>query len=153
MMKPPSCIERRVPLRRRPRGDALLEALVGIAVAAVLGLGLSYAAGRMLHSQRYASTQGAAVNQMRAALAEQGLPGLCDGTQTARLTVAPAGSPGTTVALAPPPCTRDAVTVGVAGSHALDVTSTGVVTRMQLSTPRTEAAQALLGPGTLAVSQ
>ena len=156
-MKQRPCIERRGGGRRQ-RGDALFEALIGIVLAAVLGLGLSYAAGRMLNSQRYASTQGIAVNQMRAALAERGLAGLCNGTQSAQLVITPTGGQSSTVTLAQPQCSRAAVTVGVASTTALNVTlpasSTGVVTGMQLSTPASDiAAQSLLGAGVLTISQ
>ncbi len=50
----------------------LLEALVGVALSAALGLGMSYGVARALVAQRYASTQNMAVVQMRGLLAVPG---------------------------------------------------------------------------------
>lgn len=61
MTKPARCTDP----RRAQRGDALLEALVGILLLALLGLGLSHAAARMLAAQRYAAAHGIVDAQMR----------------------------------------------------------------------------------------
>lgn len=76
-MKRVHCTEMR---RGRQRGDALLEALVAIVLAAVVGLGLAYAATRIAHGQRFMSTQNLAVHDMREGLLQKGfvLSDLCD---------------------------------------------------------------------------
>ena len=119
MTKPARCTDP----RRAQRGDALLEALVGILLLALLGLGLSHAAARMLAAQRYAAAHGIVVAQMRNALETQGIADLC---------------------ITPP-----------AGSTLPATTVDSVVTRMTLSTPDDESssARALLGPGSLVLSQ
>jgi len=50
-------------------GSMLLEAMVGILLSAVLGLGMAYSAARALNAQRYASIQNLAVMDMRVSLA------------------------------------------------------------------------------------
>jgi prepilin peptidase dependent protein A len=47
------------------RGDALLEALFGIVLMAIIGLGLAYASARATSSQRYLNTQNIAISGMR----------------------------------------------------------------------------------------
>lgn len=49
----------------RQRGDALLEALIGIVLMAVVGLGLAYSTARAANSQRYLNTQNLAIAQLR----------------------------------------------------------------------------------------
>jgi glucosamine 6-phosphate synthetase-like amidotransferase/phosphosugar isomerase protein len=46
----------------------MLEALVGLAVGAVMGLGMAWGAAQALHSQRFATTQNMTVFAMRNAL-------------------------------------------------------------------------------------
>ena len=58
--------------RRRQSGSMLLEAVVGIAVSAALGLGMAYSAARALKAQRYSTTQNLAVLQMRTLLTVPG---------------------------------------------------------------------------------
>ena len=82
MTKPARCTDP----RRAQRGDALLEALVGILLLAVLGLGLSHAAARMLAAQRYAAAHGIVVAQMRNALETQGIAHLCSDPHTFSIT-------------------------------------------------------------------
>lgn len=50
---------------RRQRGDALLEALIGIVLMAVVGLGLAYSTARAANSQRYLNTQNLAIAEIR----------------------------------------------------------------------------------------
>jgi len=61
------------------QGDALIEAMVGIVLMSVIGLGLSYSASRAVLSQRYLNTQNIVVSQIRETLsANQGsISGFC----------------------------------------------------------------------------
>jgi type II secretory pathway pseudopilin PulG len=63
--------------RRAQRGDALLEALVGIVLMAVLTLGAAYALSRAQHAQRFTGTQQKTLVAMRELLSTQGVSGLC----------------------------------------------------------------------------
>jgi prepilin peptidase dependent protein A len=134
---------------RRQRGDALIEALVGTVVAAVLGLGLSYTASRMVVSQRYVSTQYAVLDQMSNSLSSSGLTALCGGTTQASVTVGT-----TTLALPTPTCATAAITVSTPGVQSVTL-PTGVVTTMAFSTPSAStSAQTLLGGnGVMTISQ
>ena len=155
MTKPARCTDP----RRAQRGDALLEALVGILLLALLGLGLSHAAARMLAAQRYAAAHGIVVAQMRNALETNGVQDLCSGAATATLPIVDrkTGEPiFSDIALPAPECSRDTVTITPpAGSTLPATTVDSVVTRMTLSTPDDESssARALLGPGSLVLSQ
>lgn len=51
--------------RKSQTGTTLLEALVGLVLMSIVGLGLSYAASRSLTSQRYLNTQNVVVTQAR----------------------------------------------------------------------------------------
>lgn len=62
------------------QGDALLESLIGIVLAAVIGLGLTYVASRTLAAQRIANTHGMAVSSLRQTIQTVGLNALCGGT-------------------------------------------------------------------------
>lgn len=66
--------------RRRQRGDALLEALIAMVLASIIGLGLTYATARMANSQRYMNAQNMAVHEMREELLKKGFTAdeLCD---------------------------------------------------------------------------
>lgn len=52
-------------ISQRQQGFSLVEALVSIVLVAILGLGMTYAASRVLQVQRFATTQSLAVIQMR----------------------------------------------------------------------------------------
>ena len=155
MTKPARCTDP----RRAQRGDALLEALVGILLLALLGLGLSHAAARMLAAQRYAAAHGIVVAQMRNALETNGVQDLCSGAATATLPIVDRKTGEqifSAIALPAPECSRDTVTITPpAGSTLPATTVDSVVTRMTLSTPDDESssARALLGPGSLVLSQ
>lgn len=156
MMKKAPCIEARRH-RRSQRGDALFEALIGLVIMVVLGLGLSYAAARVLYNQRFASTQGIALQQMRGALETTGIQNLCNGS-AATLSITPTGGSAQVVQMPAPSCNRDAVTVGVAADASLQATltssGTSVVTRMVFSTPTDDStAKGLLGAGAMTLSQ
>ena len=155
MTKPARCTDP----RRAQRGDALLEALVGILLLALLGLGLSHAAARMLAAQRYAAAHGIVVAQMRNALETNGVQDLCSGAATATLPIVDRKTGEqifSAITLPAPECSRDTVTITPpAGSTLPATTVDSVVTRMTLSTPDDESssARALLGPGSLVLSQ
>ena len=155
MTKPARCTDP----RRAQRGDALLEALVGILLLALLGLGLSHAAARMLAAQRYAAAHGIVVAQMRNALETNGVQALCNGDATATLPIVDRKTDEpifSAIDLPAPECSRDTVTITPpAGSTLPATTVDSVVTRMTLSTPDDESssARALLGPGSLVLSQ
>lgn len=159
MMKPAAFIDLPTPPgppRRRQRGDALIEALVGILLMAVIGLGLSYAAGRALNSQRYQSTQNLAITQMRSQLSTtpriQDLCGVSSGKLFEDLNKI-AGL--TSIDLAVPTCVQASVSVAVAGNAGLNVTlPAGVVTSMRFSTQGTSDAASLFGgDGVITISQ
>ena len=147
MTKPARCTDP----RRAQRGDALLEALVGILLLAVLGLGLSHAAARMLAAQRYAAAHGIVDAQMRNALETQGIAHLCSNPHTVSIT--PAGGSAVSVELPAAHCEKHDVAIST-DDAALSVTlPQAAVTRMVFSTQDTGSARELLGPGSIALSQ
>ena len=147
MTKPARCTDP----RRAQRGDALLEALVGILLLALLGLGLSHAAARMLAAQRYAAAHGIVVAQMRNALETQGIADLCITPRTFSIT--PAGGSAISVELPAAHCEKHDVAIST-GEPALSVTlPQAAVTRMVFSTQDTGSARELLGPGSFVLSQ
>ena len=147
MTKPARCTDP----RRAQRGDALLEALVGILLLALLGLGLSHAAARMLAAQRYAAAHGIVVAQMRNALETQGIAHLCSNPHTFSFT--PVGGSAVSVELPAAHCEKHDVAIST-DDAALSVTlPQAAVTRMVFSTQDTGSARELLGPGSIALSQ
>lgn len=163
MTKKAPCIDQRRRSSRslRPRaqrGDALLEGLVGALLLAIIGLGLTYAAARAVNTQRHASGHHIVLTQMLNALETKGVQALCNGT-TATLTIEDRKTGEqifSAIALPAPECSRDTVTITPpAGSTLPATTVDSVVTRMTLSTPDDESssARALLGPGSLVLSQ
>lgn len=162
MTKTAISIERRRRHSRSQRGDALFEALIGFMLLMVLGLGLSYAAARTLNSQRYASTQSIALNQMRGLLQDdaKGLRVLCaSGGITEQVNITPIGSNALQIPVTASNCAQSDVTVGVAGNAALSVTlkgstATSVYTRMSLGTAAdNDNARSLLGNSSTVLSQ
>jgi prepilin peptidase dependent protein A len=136
--------------RHGQRGDALLESLVGVVLASVVGLGLSYTTARMMVSQRYVASQNAVLSQMTGSLASSGVANLCAGTAQASVTVG-----ATSVTLPTPTCTTAAVTISVSGGAQSATLPVGVVTSMSLSTPGSNTAATGLvgGNGILTISQ
>ena len=59
-------------------GDALIEALIGIILLAVIGLGLTYALSKSVLVQRSTNAQGIVVNEMREHVKTVGVHKLCD---------------------------------------------------------------------------
>lgn len=162
MTKKAICIERSRRRGHTQRGDALLEALIGFMLLMVLGLGLSYAAARAMNSQRYASTQNIALNQMRGLLQDdaKGLRTLCAGGGiTQQVNITPVGGDPLQIPVTASNCAQNDVTVGVAGDTTLSVTLKGntansVYTRMSLGTAAdNDNARSLLGNGSTVLSQ
>lgn len=154
MMKPARFIRRaRAEIHSRLQaGDELLGALIGVALTAVIGLGLSYAAARLLVSQRYVTTQSAVLAQMTNAMSTTGIPTLCAGATAVNVSVGTA-----TLVLPAPTCANAPVGVAVTGGAAsLAVTlPAGVVTSMSFSTPDNNptAMELLGGNGVVTISQ
>lgn len=67
--------------RRRQRGDILLEALIGILLMAIIGLGLVYVTSRVAVSQKDMNLQSLAIAQLRDLLQRNGADtNLCSGS-------------------------------------------------------------------------
>lgn len=160
MTKQSICLERRRQRSHSQQGDALFEALIGFMLLMVLGLGLSYAAARALNSQRYASTQNIALNQMRGFLqsdaADGGVRNLCGGA-TPNISIE--GGEKLTIPVTTSNCAKNDVTVGVTGNANLNVTLIGstansVYTRMNFGTAvDNDNARKLLGDSSTVLSQ
>ena len=121
----------------RQRGDILLEALVGVLIAALAAGGIAHLAGRVNDSQRQAKVEQLALEQMRNKLNDDGVT-LCGTTPSLTLpgdltpTIAvPCSDPTTSVTViidthnytvTPPPevsIAADAGSLGLSGSNAL----------------------------------
>ncbi|GGI21676.1 type II secretion system protein [Oxalicibacterium faecigallinarum] len=143
--------------KNNQQGDALLEALVGMLLIAVLGLGLAYAAGRAMNAQRYAATHGIVLSEMRNAMEKTGIKTLCTGSGfTINPTLADGSHPIPALNIpAPTNCTPETITVSVRNSAggidtSFPTSNVSIITRMQLSTP---TAESVLGPGVVTLSQ
>lgn len=68
-----------VNLRNGQQGATLIEALVGMLLMAIVGLGLSYAASRSLLSQRDLNAQNVVISKTREWLLAQGVSSACAG--------------------------------------------------------------------------
>lgn len=154
-MKPALCTDPR--LVRAQRGDALLEALIGILLMAVIGLGLSYAVARVLNSQRYTTTQNIAIMQMRNLLAtNNNIQTFCTSTENVDVTLNPQAVTPTTVTL---PATincspTSSIAVGVTGNTGFNE-NVSFLTRLSISTPaNNNSAKSLFGgDGVISLSQ
>ena len=122
----------------RQRGDILLEALVGVLIAALAAGGIAHLAGRVNDSQRQAKVEQLALEQMRNKLHDDGVT-LCGTTPSLTLpgnltpTITVNCSAATTVTVTvtidsidytvtPPPevsIAADAGSLGLSGSNAL----------------------------------
>jgi prepilin peptidase dependent protein A len=92
------------------RGDALLEALFGIVLMAIIGLGLAYASARATSSQRYLNTQNIAISGMREQLMNaSSVADLCANNNSSAIKV---GNANLQTELGG--CQQDQVTVSVA---------------------------------------
>ena len=147
MMKPLSSTN----LRRVQRGDALLEALIGILLLAILGLGLSYSVARMLAVQRYAATHGIMVAQMRHALESEGLASLCNSAPS-EISINPTGGSSISLNLPKAECHRHDVTIMSDAAFSVTLPQ-AAITEMTFSTPDEGNFRDLLGPGSIVFSQ
>jgi len=136
--------------RRGQRGDALLESMVGVVLASIVGLGLSYTTARMMVSQRYVSSQYAVLAQMTDSLQSSGVSNICSGASQVSVAVGTSS-----VSLPTPTCTTTAVTVSVQGGSQSATLPAGVVTSMSLSTPSSNdtAINLIGGNGVIAISE
>lgn len=164
MMNKAICSERSRRRGHSQQGDALFEALIGFLLLMVLGLGLSYAAARTLNSQRYASTQNIALNQMRDLLQQNetaggGVRKMCGDAPTNHIKITPLSGNALNIPVTATNCAQSDVTVGVATNAALNVTLKGnttnsVYTRMSLGTDTDDDnARSLLGDSSTVLSQ
>lgn len=151
MTKPAHCID---PLpHRTQRGDVLMEALIALLLTAILGLGLSYAASRVLAAQRYAMAHGIALAQMRNLLETVGVPGLCAASSVPALTIAPTGGSAVQLPLETAGCTAENVSIATTSADLNLTLANAAITSLTLSTASTASADALLGAGTLVLRQ
>jgi len=132
------------------RGDALLEALFGVLLSSIVGLGLSYTASRMVVSQRYLTAQTAVLNQMSNALTTTGLSTLCAGGTSPSIAVLTIN-----LTISPPTCTTANVTVSVVGGAEQTTLTNSIVTSMTFSTPSSNStAESLVGGnGVMTISE
>ncbi|BCL76544.1 hypothetical protein JHS3_22800 [Jeongeupia sp. HS-3] len=136
----------------RQRGEALLEALIGIVLMAAIGLGLTYAASRAAVAQRYSNSQGIVVAQIREKLSTDGVSGLCAGAPSIKVG-------DSTLALAVT-CDRNTasggthpVTIATNGIATVSLPANAVVTGISVATSDTSTSRELLGgTGEVAVS-
>lgn len=129
----------------RQRGDALLEALIGIVLMAVVGLGLAYSTARAANSQRYLNTQNLAIAEIREKLQHVSEP--C-ATDTVTITLA-----GKSVDFSPE-CTTENVTVRytVNGTETSE-TLASVKTLTSVSTAGSDVTRELFGgDGSIVIS-
>ena len=152
-MKPDICGS----LHKEQEGTTLLEALVGLMLMAVVGLGLSYAASRSLTSQRYLNTQNIVVSQARQWLLSKNstdIAAICGSTGSGTGPTITIG--GQTAALS---VTCETKTIVIGASHGEDkskkaegpcltvsINDKSIRTKTVLSTPTdSDAAKALFG--------
>ena len=64
---------------RRQRGDALIEAMIGVLVTAILFVGVNTSLAKTLTSQRYSNAQHLALLQMRDEIQTGGITDICSG--------------------------------------------------------------------------
>ncbi|NWB83325.1 hypothetical protein [Pseudomonas gingeri] len=98
------------------RGDILIEALVGILLMAIIGLGITYVASRAAVSQRDMKLENIVVSQMRSLLEQNGAL-LC--TTNAALLVVSLPTQTTTQQITATCTAAPAVTVSTSGSTSI----------------------------------
>lgn len=141
--------------RRKQAGDALLDALIAMLLASVVGLGPVYVASRAAVAQTQAAYQNMAVVEMRKLLAAQG-PALCVPGTTPTITVNQVdATAGTTTAVinqlpVTVTCTPRAATGITIGGVAVDPTSSGAAKTVSLSVTSSEK---FGGSGTITITQ
>lgn len=139
--------------RRKQAGDALLDALIAMVLASVVGLGPVYVASRGAVAQTQAAYQNMAVVEMRKLLAAQG-PALCGTTPTITVNKVDATAGTTTAVINQLPvtvtCTDRAATGITIGGVAVDPTSSGAAKTVSLSVTSSEK---FGGSGTIKIIQ
>jgi Tfp pilus assembly protein PilV len=101
---------------RAQRGDALLEALVGVVLVAVIGMGSAYTASRIAVTHKYARTQAMAVSQLRQMLQNASdVASWCAGTAPPAIQIRPADSTIAAISLPVTASCTAAATTTVAG--------------------------------------
>lgn len=145
----------------KQRGDALLESLIGILLLAILGLGLSYSAARMLSIQRYAATHSIVVSQMAHAAQVHGLDYLCSNSHVISLASKTINSDigkeeiglETSIEFAPAQCEKHDVVISAVDPDLSVTLPQAAITQMIFATPDNESARELLGSGSVVFSQ
>ena len=106
--------------REFERGNMMLEAVIGLAVGAILGLAMAWGAAQAMHSQRFSTAQSTVVFAMRQKLSVASAPVFAASAASAQSTVTtlnvPIGGVGVTltgVTTCQPPV---AITMAVGGS-------------------------------------
>jgi prepilin peptidase dependent protein A len=131
---------------RGQRGDAILEALIGMMLMAIVGLGLGYASARATLSQRYLNTQNVVISNMREQLmSSSSISSFCSGQGQSVVKV---GSSSTALNLNCQNNTAGSVNVSVgqaAGGLAVALPADALVTTLTLSTPENSTSSTLFG--------
>lgn len=145
----------RLRLHRSQRGDTLLEALIGVLLLGLMGLGTTFVAARSVNAQRFAATQGAVVQLMRHTIEAQGIDNLC---QTSSITLSLQqsidGAHKITAVPLQVECQSVAVQVAVKNDGLYTVALPNAVQRLQLSTSASDTTLAqLLGDGAIRIAQ
>lgn len=118
--------------RRQQAGDALLDALIAMLLAMVIGLGPVYVASRGAVAQRQASYQNMAVVEMRKLLAAQGPASLCGTTPQITVKTTDAATTILNLPVTVTCTTRPASGITI-GGQAVDPTSSGSAQTVSLS--------------------
>ncbi len=121
------------------QGDALIEALIGTLVTAIMFVGVNTSMSETLHSQRYSNAQHLALLEMRDEIQNGGITDICSGSADSA-TIA-----GQTVAQSAT-CSSAAVTVAINGGLSVSLDAGDVqATSFSISTASDTTTQALFG--------
>lgn len=132
-MKQVPCINFRV-VSKYQRGDALLEALIGILLMSVIGLGLSFALARTFNAQHYLSTQNIAILQMKNLLPTSSISQTsCSSSQTIHVYLNPNVQTTTDIPVAISCSPASNIVVGITGNTGFNETISAI-TRIAVST-------------------
>lgn len=148
-MKQAPCIERRL-AGLHQRGDALLEALIGMVLMSVIGLGLSFSLARTFSAQRYTTVQNIAIIQMKNMLSTSGLSSTyCSSAPSSQPLISvhldPTAATTTNIPMTVSCSPASNIVVGVTGNTAFNK-SISAITRVGISTSANNAiAQKFLG--------
>lgn len=136
-VKPAICDRRHI----LQSGSALLEALIGMILMAIVGLGLSYATAKSLHSQRFLNTQNIFVSSVREWLLTadgQKLARACNGSGQPEITI------GDQTATLTVTCETQTVVIGTPSLH-ISINDDSVWTTINLVAPASATTQAMFG--------